>query len=49
MAASALSDRLERYFESLRLERFHSQELGLKFGGVIDASPNTVTGVTGEL
>ena len=29
-AAFALSDRLERYFESLRLERFHSQELGLK-------------------
>ena len=29
--ASALSDRLDRYFESLRLERFHSQELGLKF------------------
>ena len=36
-AASALSDRLERYFESLRLERFHSQKLGLKFGGVPDA------------
>ena len=36
-AASALSDRLERYFESLRLERFHSQELGLKFGGAPDA------------
>jgi len=30
-SASALSDRLDRYFESLRLERFHSQELGLKF------------------
>lgn len=30
-SAMALSDRLERYFESLRLERFHSQELGLKF------------------
>jgi hypothetical protein len=41
-AAFTLSDRLERYFESLRLERFHSQELGLKFGGVIDASPNEV-------
>jgi len=35
-AASVLSDRLERYFESLRLERSHSQELGLKFGGVPD-------------
>jgi hypothetical protein len=32
-SASALSDRLDRYFESLRLERFHSQELGLKFDG----------------
>jgi len=30
-SASALSDRLDRYFGSLRLERFHSQELGLKF------------------
>ena len=30
-SASALSDRLDRCFESLRLERFHSQELGLKF------------------
>ena len=30
-SASALSDRLDRYFETLRLERFHSQELGLKF------------------
>ena len=30
-SASALSDRLDRYFVSLRLERFHSQELGLKF------------------
>jgi len=30
-SASALSDRLDRYFDSLRLERFHSQELGLKF------------------
>ena len=29
-SASALSDRLDRYFEALRLERFHSQELGLK-------------------
>ena len=41
-AASALSDRLERYFESLRLERFHSQELSLKFSSAIDASPNEV-------
>ena len=30
-SASALSDSLDRYFESLRLEQFHSQELGLKF------------------
>ena len=30
-SVSALSDRLDQYFESLRLERFHSQELGLKF------------------
>jgi integrase len=28
---------LDRYFESLRLERFHSQELGLNFGGAKDA------------
>ena len=41
-AAFALSDRLERYFESLRLERFHSQELGLKFSSAVDASPNEV-------
>ena len=41
-AASALSDRLERYFESLRLERFHSQEFSLKFSSAIDASPNEV-------
>ena len=38
-SASALSDRLDRYFESLRLERFHSQELGLKF----DANVVTVS------
>ena len=38
-SASALSDRLDRYFESLRLERFHSQELGLKFNAnVVPAS-----------
>ena len=36
--ALTLSDWLERYFESLRLERFHSQELGLKFGGAPDVS-----------
>ena len=41
-AALALCDRLDRYFESLRLERFHSQELGLKFSRAIDASPNEV-------
>src|SRR5210317_2279599 len=41
-AASGLSDRLERYFESLRLERFHSQELSLKFGGVPDAPLDSV-------
>ena len=29
---------MDRYFESLRLERFHSGELGLKFSGVIDVS-----------
>ena len=39
-SALALCDRLDRYFESLRLERFHSQELGLKLGRAIDASPN---------
>ncbi len=31
-SAMALSDRLERYFESLRMERFHSQELGVQYG-----------------
>ena len=36
-SASALSDRLDRYFESLRLERFHSQEIGLKFDGNVVA------------
>ena len=41
-AASALCDRRERYFESLRLERFHSQELGLKFGGAPDVPFNSV-------
>ena len=32
-SALALCDRLDRYFESLRFERFQSQELGLKFSG----------------
>ena len=41
-SALALCDRLDRYFESLRLERFHSQELGLKFSGAINASPDEV-------
>ena len=41
-SALAPCDRLDRYFESLRLERFQSQELGLKFSGVISASPNEV-------
>ena len=41
-SALSLCDLLDRYFESLRLERFHSQELGLKFSGAIDASPNEV-------
>ena len=41
-SALALCDRLDRYFESLRLERFHSQELGLKFSGAIDVAPNEV-------
>ena len=39
-SALALCDRLDRYFESLRLERFHSQELGLKFSCANDALPN---------
>ena len=30
-SASALSDRLDRYFESLRPGRYHSQKLKLKF------------------
>ena len=41
-SALALCDRLDRYFESLRLERFQSQELGLKFSGAIDVSSNEV-------
>ena len=41
-SALALCDRLNRYFESLRLERFQSQELGLKFSGAIDVSSNEV-------
>ena len=41
-SALALCDRLDRYFESLRLERCHSQELGLKFSRAIDTSPNEV-------
>ena len=41
-SALALCDRLDRYFESLRLERFQSQELGLKFSSAIDASPYEV-------
>ena len=45
-SALALCDRLDRYFESLRLERFHSQELGLKFSGAIDASPNEAVSYT---
>ena len=35
-SALALCDRLDRYFESLRLEWFHSQELGLKFSDIRD-------------
>ena len=34
-SAAALSDRLDRYFESLRLERFHSQELGLSLSPLV--------------
>ncbi len=30
-SAATLSDRLERHWESLRLELFHSRELGLSF------------------
>ena len=41
-SALALCDRLDRYFEFLRLELFHSQELGLKFGSVADISVNHV-------
>ena len=41
-SALALCDRLDRYFESLRSERFQSQELGLKFSGAIDVSSNEV-------
>ena len=41
-SALALCDRLDRYFEPLRLERFQSQELGLKFSGAIDVSSNEV-------
>ena len=41
-SAEALSDRLERYWDGLRLEVFHTKELGLKFSGAIDASPNEV-------
>ena len=41
-SALALCDRLDRYFESLHLERFQSQELGLKFSGAIDVSSNEV-------
>ena len=37
-SALALCDRLDRYFESLRLERFHSQELGI-------ANPNPFAGI----
>ena len=43
-SASALSDRLDRYFESLRLERFHSQELGLKFDANMVAPRTLVLG-----
>ena len=41
-SALALCDRLDRHFESLRLEQFHSQELGLKFKGAIDTFSNEV-------
>ena len=35
-----LCGRLDRYFEFLLLERFYSQELGLKFSCANDALPN---------
>ena len=41
-SALALCDLLDRCFESLRLERFQSQELGLKFSDAIDVSSNEV-------
>lgn len=44
-SAMALSDRLDRYFESLRLERFHLQELGLKFSVSADVDAD-IAGVT---
>ena len=47
-SALALCDRLERYFESLRLERFHSQELGLKFSSTIDAKELRATKYKGR-
>ena len=39
-SAATLSDRLERHRESLRLELFHSRELGLSF--INDAQPDQV-------
>ena len=49
-SASALSDRLDRYFESLRLERFHSQELGLKFdANMVTASDEPEVTITDAL
>ena len=41
-SAAALSDRLERCWDSIRLEIFHSRELGLSLVQEVEADRNSV-------
>ena len=41
-SAAALSDRLERYWDSIRLEVFHTRELGLSLVQEVDSDRSSV-------
>ena len=42
-SAAALSDRLERYWDSIRLEVFHTRELGLSLVQEVEADQSSVS------
>ena len=42
-SAAALSDRLERYWDSIRLEVFHTRELGLSLVQEVEADRSSVS------